>query len=148
MKRDAPRGHDVPGHSDPDDNGKIVAQFVDFPGATFGGGAADAMARAADLLETILASDIEDRKDIPAPSAARGRPTVAPRLLGSFKLAVYQELLQRGWRKADLARALAVNPRQIDRLLDLGHASPLSPLEAAFAALGKVARVQVVDLAA
>ncbi len=132
----------------PDDNDTIMVRFVDFPGTTFGDDEADALARATDLLETILASYIEERKDIPTPSAAEGRPVVAPRLLGSLKVAIYQAMRTRGWRKADLARALGVNPRQVDRLLDLAHASPLAQLEAAFAALGKAARVQVVELAA
>ena len=132
-----------------DDNGTMLITFPDVPGAiTFGDDRADALSRAVDALETVLMGLIADRKDIPVPSPRAGRPTVAPTLIGTMKLAIYQAMRARGWRKADLARALAVDPRQIDRLLDLRHRSPLAPLEAALAACGKAARVEVVDMAA
>ena len=43
-------------------------------------------------------------------------------------------------------RVLAVNPRRIDRLLDLYNASTVGRIEAALAACGKVARVELADL--
>lgn len=54
----------------------------------------------------------------------------------------------RGWRKADLARALHVDPRQVDRLLDLRHGSPVAQIEAALAACGQTVRVELAELAA
>src|SRR5688572_29282704 len=102
----------------PDDNGTILVTFTDLPGATFGDDEEDALARAADALETAIIGLICCRADVPKPSAAEGRRTVAPSLLGSLKLAVYEAMRARGWRKADLARAMGLNPRQIDRLLD------------------------------
>ena len=126
----------------PDDNGTVMVSFPDLPGArTFGDDAADGLANAVDALETMLAAMIADREDIPTASAARGRPTVAPSLLGSLKVAVYRAMRARGWRKADLARALALNPRQIDRLLDLRHGSTVAQLEQALAVCGQ--RVEV-----
>ena len=121
----------------PDDNGTIMARIVGLPGATFGDGAAEALANAVDLLETICTAFITDRQDIPAPEEAAGRPTVTPSLLGSLKLAVYAAMRDRGWRKADLARAMALNPRQIDRLLDLRHASTVAQLEQALRICGR-----------
>jgi antitoxin HicB len=55
---------------------------------------------------------------------------------------------ERGWRKADLARALNIDPRQVDRLLDLRHASTVKQLEQALAACGKRADVSVRELRA
>lgn len=120
----------------PDDNDTVLAIFPDFPGATFGEDDADALAHAVDLLETILNSYIADREDIPFPSPANGRPTVAPTLLGSLKVILYIAMRARGWRKADLARALGIDPRMVDRLLDLRHRSTVTQLDQALRACG------------
>ena len=42
----------------------------------------------------------------------------------------------RGWRKADLARALGIDPRMVDRLLDLRHRSTVTQLDQALRACG------------
>ena len=121
----------------PDDNGTVMATFPDVPEVTtFGDDEAEALANARDALETALTAYITDRRDIPAPSATAGRSTVAPGLLATLKLGVYAAMRGRGWRKADLARAMALNPRQIDRLLDLRHASTVAQLEQAAAVAG------------
>lgn len=133
----------------PDDNDTVMATFPDIPEAvTFGDDADDAMARAADALETALQGYILDRRDIPAASAARRRPTASPTLLGQLKLSVYAAMRERDWKKADLARAMGLNPRQIDRLLDLRHNSTVPQLSQALAVCGKSAEVEVRDLAA
>jgi antitoxin HicB len=131
-----------------DDEGTVLATFPDFPGATFGEDRDEALLRAVDLLESSFIWIIQDRELIPKPSPAKGRPLVQPTLTGSLKIAIYEAMRGRGWRKADLARAMALNPRQIDRLLDLRHASTLAQLEAALAACGKRAVVETQDLAA
>lgn len=121
----------------PDDNDTVLAIFPDFPGATFGEDRADALAHAVDLLETILNFYIADRRDIPLPSPADGRPTVSPTLLGSLKVILYFAMRARGWRKADLARALKIDPRMADRLLDLRHRSTIAQLDQALRACGQ-----------
>lgn len=133
---------------EPDDNDTVMVRFVDLPGATFGEDEADARANAVDLLETVLAGYITDRQDIPAPSPADGRKMVSPTLLGTLKLSAYQAMRDRGWRKADLARAMGLNPRQIDRLLDLRHASTVAQLEQALAVCGTRAEVELRELEA
>lgn len=131
------------------DDGTVMATFPDIPGArTFGEDEADALANAVGALETMICAIISDREDIPVPSPARGRPTVAPSLLGALKIAVYQAMRGRGWRKADLARAMGLNPRQIDRLLDLRHGSTVAQLEQALAVCGKRAEVETRELKA
>lgn len=120
----------------PDDNDTILAIFPDLPGATFGEDRDDALTHAVDLLESALNGLIQDRRDIPLPSPAEGRPTVAPTLLGSLKLILYLAMRARGWRKADLARALDMDPRLVDRLLDLRHRSTVTQLDAALRACG------------
>ncbi len=132
-----------PAELTPDDNDTVMVTFPDIPEAvSFGDDAADALARAPDALETALAGYIEDRRDIPVPSPALGRHVVDLSLLAALKLEAYSAMRARQWRKADLARAMAVNPRQIDRLFDLRHATPVAQLEAAFAICGRRAVVE------
>jgi antitoxin HicB len=131
----------------PDDNATIMVTFPDVPEAvTFGEDEADALARAADALETALLGYMQDRRPIPVPGDHPRNGMVSLGLLASLKLALYEAMLARGWRKADLARALAANPRQVDRLLDLLHASTVAQLEAALAACGRRATVASVAL--
>jgi predicted RNase H-like HicB family nuclease len=55
----------------------FMATFDDFGmGVTHGMTRAEALAQAADLLETIVSSEMADNADIPRPSPARGRPLV------------------------------------------------------------------------
>jgi antitoxin HicB len=138
---------DYPVDLEPDDNGTLLVTFPDVPGAiTYGGGEVEALANAVDALETILSALITDRREIPRPSPPRGRKTVSPSLLGSLKISVYRAMRERGWRKADLARAMLLNPRQIDRLLDLRHASTVAQLEHALAVCGKRVEVDLREL--
>ncbi|HYI63932.1 MAG TPA: type II toxin-antitoxin system HicB family antitoxin [Allosphingosinicella sp.] len=123
---------------EPDDNDTILVTFPDVPGAiTFGETEAEALEQAVDALETILNFCIADRREIPLPSPADGRPTVAPTLLGSLKVILYLAMRARGWRKADLARALGMDPRMVDRLLDLRHRSTIAQLDRALRACGQ-----------
>ena len=140
---------DYPVDLTPDDNATLLATFPDVPGAvTFGSDEEEALANAIDALETIFSALITDRREIPRPSPPRGRKTVSPSLLGRLKISVYRAMRERGWRKADLARAMSLNPRQIDRLLDLRHGSTVAQLEQALAACGKRVEVDLRELRA
>ncbi|HET9638238.1 MAG TPA: type II toxin-antitoxin system HicB family antitoxin [Allosphingosinicella sp.] len=140
---------DYPVDLTPDDNGTLLVTFPDVPGAiTYGDDEGEALAHAIDALESIFSALITDRREIPRPSAARGRKTVSPSLLGRLKISVYRAMRERGWRKADLARAMSLNPRQIDRLLDLRHGSTVAQLEQALAACGKRVEVDLRQLKA
>ncbi len=131
-----------------DENGAIVVTFPDVPEAvTFGKTRNEALTRAVDALETALSIYVDDRRDLPRPSPARGRPLVAPTLLGRMKVELYQAMREAGLRKSDLARRMGVHAPQVDRLLDLAHASRLDQIEAALAALGKHLAIVVRDAA-
>ncbi|MBF0136074.1 MAG: type II toxin-antitoxin system HicB family antitoxin [Magnetococcales bacterium] len=121
----------------PAEEGGFVVTFPDIPPAiTQGEDRDEALLRARDALETALEFYIDDRKPLPVPSPAGGHPTVRPNALVCAKLAVYQAMQETGVRKAELARRLHWHLPQVDRLLDLRHASRLDQVETALDALG------------
>jgi len=120
------------------DGDSVLVTFPDVPEAiTFGADADEALLQARDALETALAMYVDDRRDLPVPGPADGRPTVRPNALECAKLGIYAAMREQGLRKADLARRLNWHMPQVDRLLDLSHASKLSQIEQAAASMGK-----------
>lgn len=137
-----------PAEITPDDNDTVMVSFPDVPEAvSFGADEDEALANGVDALETALNGYITDRRPIPEPSALNGRPDVGLSLLGELKLAIYRAMLARGWRKADLARAMGLNPRQIDRLLDLTHGSTVAQLDQASRVVGSRYVIDVREVA-
>ena len=118
-----------------DDNDTILVTFPDFPeAATFGDDREEALARAVDALETIIEAYIRDRQRIPKPSTGKLRVSLPP--LAAAKVQLYKAMHRRRIRKTNLAKLLNVHLPQIDRLLDLKHASRIDQIEAAARALG------------
>jgi antitoxin HicB len=112
--------------------------FPDVPAAiTEGDTLTEALGNAVDALETALSFYVEQGKELPKPSAARGRATVRPRLIGLLKLAIYCELRAKKIRKVEFKARMGTTNAGIDRLLDLTHDSRLDQLELALRALGK-----------
>jgi antitoxin HicB len=139
----------VSGTLEPDTNDTVLVSFPDFPEThTFGDDENEALVRAVDLLEDVLADYIESRRDIPPPSKGRKRDRLAilP-ILTEAKVRLYREMRPAGIRKAELARRLGCHIRQVDRPLDLSHASRLDQIEAAFAALRKRIVIEIQDAA-
>ena len=102
------------------------------------------MARAVDALETGIMMYIGDRRPIPPPSAIRrGKRAVRLPALSESKIEIYKAMREAGIRKVDLARKLNVHIPQIDRLLNLNHASRLDQIEAALRALGKELVIEI-----
>jgi antitoxin HicB len=133
-----------------DDNGTVLVAFPDIPFAhTFGEDEDDALLRAADALEAAFVAIIGDRDDVPTPSKPkRGQKIVALPALAALKVALYAAMRASGTRKADLARQLGWHMPQIDRLLNLRHASRMDQIEAALNALGQRLVVSVEPKAA
>lgn len=131
----------------PDDNDTITVTCPRLPEVTtFGEDEADARLRAVDAIETALQARIADRAEIP-PSDDGGTVTVSLPALTAAKVELYRAMHERGMRKADLVRLLGVRPMQVDRILDLSHASRLDQIEAALRVLGKELEVNVRDAA-
>jgi antitoxin HicB len=131
-----------------DTNDTILVDVPDVPEAhTFGEDREDALSRAPDAIESALMCYIDLRRDLPAPSAGGRGPFVTLPALTEAKLALYTAMRTARVGKAELARRLNCHLPQVDRLLDLRHASRLDQLEAAFRALGKRLSVQVDEAA-
>lgn len=124
---------------EPDDNGTVLVTFADVPEAhTFGDDADEALLRAVDALETALSFYTDEGVDLPKASRGkRGQHTVRPSAQACIALGIYQAMRDTGVRKSELARRLGWHMPQVDRLLDVNHASRLDQVEAALAALGR-----------
>lgn len=123
----------------PDTNNTFLVEFRDIPEAVGVGETVDeAYQSALDGLETAFSIYMDERKPIPAPSEMQdGEDAIYLPMSVQTKLALYHEMLTQGITKAELARRLSVNQKQVDRLWDLTHSSKLEMLEKAFFAIGK-----------
>jgi antitoxin HicB len=131
-----------------DTNETILVDFPDVPEAhTFGEDREEALLRAPDAIESAFMAYIDMRRDIPVPRAGRRGPFVTLPALTEAKLALYTAMRAAKVGKAELARQLNCHLPQVDRLLDLHHASRLDQLEGAFRVLGKCLSVQIRDAA-
>jgi antitoxin HicB len=130
-----------------DSNGTVLVTSPDFAElVTFGDDNADALSYAVGAFEEAIAARISDREEIPLPS--KGKPSdlrVALPVQAEVKVLLYQQMWKSGVRKADLARKMDLHRQEIDRLLDLNHATSIAKLEKAFAALGKTLDIAVAD---
>lgn len=126
----------------PDNNGTLLVTCPDIPElTTFGEDREEALLRAADALEEALAARMAARRDLPAPTEQPGLERVPLSAQTRLKAALYRAMRENGVSKAELARRLAVHGPQMDRLLDLRHASRLDSLESALHVLGR--RVEI-----
>ena len=131
-----------------EDDGTVTAAAPDIPGAhSVGEDREEALVRVVDAIETAMIALIADRKDIPAPSPPRRRPTVALPALSVAKIGLYRAMREEGVGKAELARRLGWHLPQVDRILNLSHASRLDQVEAALHALGRELAVEVAKAA-
>jgi antitoxin HicB len=91
-----------------------------------------------DALEAFLMALIEDRKPIPEPRRPkRGKRFITLPALSEAKVELYRQMRATNVGKAELARRLHCHLPQIDRLLDLNHASRFDQVEQALLAVGK-----------
>jgi len=128
----------------PDDNGTLLATFPDIPeAATFGEDEEDALVRAVDALEEMIAAKMDDKEPIAMPSPLNGRKGVLLPVLTSAKILLYMAMREAGVRKAELARRMGLHATQIDRMLNLSRSSRIEEIERAFRTLGKNLTVEV-----
>lgn len=129
--------------------GAVNVVFPDVPEAlTFGMDRAQALRQAVEALESGLSFYVERRQPLPKPGKVkRGMVFVPLSALGAAKAALYEAMLDKRLSKSALARKLNCHLPQIDRLIDLSHASKLEQVERALLALGKRLVVDVAEAA-
>jgi antitoxin HicB len=128
----------------------FVVTVPDLPEViTEGDSIKEATEYAIDAIELILGEYMRRRVEIPRPLKRKGRyiRILELPLLTQAKLYLYSAMQAAGIRKADLARRLRVSKSQVERLLDLTHASRLDQIEQAFRALNKRVELSVRDAA-
>jgi antitoxin HicB len=121
----------------PDPDGGFTVTFRDVPEAITEGDTRDeALLRAEDALESALAMYVAAKEPLPSSEAEADEVMVPLSALGMAKTALYDAMREQGVGRAELARRLRWHPPQVNRVLDLRHASRMEHVEAALAALG------------
>ncbi len=133
----------------PDEDGRPVVSFPDFPHAhTDGKDLQEALEEAIDCLGSVIGHFIAEKIEIPAPSKPkRGERLVPVPLWIAGKLALYLAMREKRISNSELARRLGVRETVVRRMLDPDHDTKSEKLQAALGALGKRVVVQVEDAA-
>ena len=133
----------------PAKEGGFVVTCRDLPEViTQGDDMHDALEQASDAMAEAFAMRIEDELDFPAPSVPkRGEHKVSPPAEMVAKAALYVTMREAGLSKAELARKLAVNEKEVRRMLDPHHNTRLPSLDKAIRALGKKLTVHLEEAA-
>lgn len=133
----------------PDENGSIIVEFPDIPEAmTMGADENEALEWAQDALVVALTGYIEERREIPRPSAPEsGQKQVILPPQVAMKLAIFQAMRDQGLTQAALGKCLGVDGRQVRRILDLDHNSTMAQLVSALKCVGKELVIEIRDAA-
>lgn len=111
---------------------------------SYGDDQAHALAEAVDAIETTLSIYVDQRRAIPQATAPEaGEHVVHLPAVTVAKIALWNEMVAREMRKADLCRLLGLSQTQGDRLVDFLHNTKMEALENALAKLGKRLVVQL-----
>jgi len=122
----------------PQPAGEILVTFPDFAwAATDGNDESDAVWQAADCLAEVIAGHIVDGLDIPLPSRRRaGQRLVAVPPAIAAKAALHMAMRDVGVTKAELARRLRLEHKEVRRMLDPRLQTKLPRIDDALWALG------------
>lgn len=136
--------HKYPARIAPDGGGFAVS-FRDIPEAQTQGSTRDeARTMAAAALLTAMDFYVEDRRRVPAPSAAQdGEELVGLPASAAAKLLLLNEMIEQRVTQAELARRLGIPPQVVTRLVDLHHVTKIDAISAALAALGRELQLTV-----
>lgn len=126
-------------------DGGYVVTCRDLPEViTQGGSVAEAVAEAADALEEAVAGRIDDKPDVPMPTAKkRGERAVSVPPSMALKATVYLAVRDAGISNSELARRLRLDEKEARRIPDPHHPTKLPRIEAALAALGRQVRMEL-----
>ncbi|MET3717981.1 type II toxin-antitoxin system HicB family antitoxin [Pseudomonas sp. PvP001] len=111
---------------------------------SFGEDEQHAANEAVDAIETTLSIYVDQRRPIPQASAPQqGERIIHLPAVTVAKIVLWNTMIERDMRKADLCRLLGVHQTQGDRLVDFLHTSKMEQIETALAAMGKRLAVSV-----
>ena len=117
----------------------VLVDFPDFPEAhTFGETREEALTRAPDALLTVIHAYMKDRQRLPQPS--EGELMVEVPALAVPKIELYNAMREKRITKAELGRRLGWHMPQVDRVLDVHHASRMDRLQQALQAVDPTTR--------
>lgn len=119
--------------------GGYTVTFRDVPEAiTQGDTLEEAQAAAAAALLTAMDFYFEGHRPVAMPSVPRrGERLVSLPASASAKVLLLNEMLAQGVRPAELARRLGTSPQEVNRLIDLRHATKIDRIEEALAAIDR-----------
>ena len=128
-----------------DENAGVAVTAPDLPELNSAGDdIEDALREAVDGIESALSIYVEQRRAIPPASKPEpGQYVVHLPALTVAKIMLWNTLMERDMRKADLCRLLGIHQTQGDRLVDFLHSSKIEHVENALNALGKRLSVSV-----
>ena len=126
--------------------GGYVVTFPDIPEAITQGETVDeALAMAAEALETAMDFYFDDKRAVPMPSLAKRRQhVVALPLSVSAKVLLLNEMIRQQVRPAELARRLHTTPQEVSRLTNLHHTTKIDGIAGAMKVLGKTLEIRVI----
>jgi antitoxin HicB len=116
----------------------ITVTFRDIPEAiTQGDDLADALFMAKDVLLAAIEVYFEEKRQVPKPSAVKAgdHPIRIPPSVAA-KVLLLNQMLQKKVIPAELARRMGTTPQEINRLIDLHHATKIDRIAQALEALG------------
>lgn len=120
------------------ESGSVTVRFPDHPSVyTYGDTPEEALLQAADALLTEFMICEGARRVFAMPSAADTGATVALPVMASLKIFLHNAMLEKGYRKADLARITGWGNAQVERALDPRYQSKVPLIEEALHLLGK-----------
>ena len=126
------------------EGGQVLVDFPDFPEAhTFGETREEALTRAPGALLTVIDAYMKDRQRLPQPSKGKAMVNVSP--LAVPKIELYNAMRKKKITKAELGRRLGWHMPQVDRVLDVHHASRMDRLQKALEAVDRRMEVTVVE---
>lgn len=129
----------------PEPEGGFTVTFADIPEAiSYGATQEEALDMGLDALVTAMDFYFEDRRSVPLPSKAK-KDQATLKLPESvwLKVLLLNEVCAQNVRPIDLANRMGAKRQEVNRLLNLHHATKVDTIARAFEALGKSLRFSI-----
>jgi len=128
----------------------LVVSFPDVPeGHSNGLGRKDALSMAADALVTAISFYFDRNQAVPLPSKPKaGQDTVALPLSVSAKVLLWNEMIRKNVKPAELARRMGISRQAAQRLTDIRHTTKIDTIAKAMEVLGSGVRLVIKTAAA